>query len=52
MIPVLIEDYIKRLSDKTTHPERRQFYYDSLAKIRDAINIALSQYEKERKFRK
>lgn len=52
MIPVIIEDYIKKLLDKATHPERRQFYFDTLKKIRDSINVALNAYEKERKFRK
>ena len=52
MIPVIIEDYIKKLLDKSTHPERRQFYFDTLKRVRDAINSALSTYEKERKFRK
>jgi len=52
MIPVIIEDYVKKLLDKSTHPERRQFYFDTLKKIRDSINASLSEYEKERKFRK
>lgn len=52
MIPVLIEDYIKKLSDQSTHPEHRQFYHDSLLKIRDTITKALNTYEKERNFRK
>jgi hypothetical protein len=52
MIPVIIEDYIKKLSEKSTHPDRRQFYFDTLKRIRDAINISLNEYEKERQFRK
>jgi hypothetical protein len=52
MIPVLIEDYINKLLDKTTHFERRQFYFDSLMKIRDAIDSALLSYNKERNIRK
>lgn len=52
MIPVLIEDYIQKLLEKKTHPERRQFYYDSLVRIRDAISVALIEYDRERKFRK
>jgi hypothetical protein len=52
MIPVIIEDYTKKLLEKTAHPERRQFYYDTLVKIRDEINNAISNYEKERKFKK
>lgn len=52
MIPVIIEDYIKKLLDGSTHPERRQFYFDTLKRVRDSINNALSTYEKERQFRK
>jgi hypothetical protein len=52
MIPVIIQDYIDKLLNKSTHVEKRQFYYDTLLKIRDAINVAVLQYEKERKFRK
>jgi hypothetical protein len=52
MIPVLIEEYIKKLLDKSTHSDRRQFYYDTLIKIRDAINNSISIYEKERRFKK
>jgi hypothetical protein len=52
MIPVIIEDYISKLLDKNTHPERRQFFYDTLVKIRDSINLAINRYETERKFKK
>jgi hypothetical protein len=52
MIPVIIQDYLSKLTDRSTHPERRQFYYDSLLKIRDSINQAVIIYEKERKQRK
>jgi hypothetical protein len=52
MIPVIIQDYISKLLEKTTHPERRQFYYDTLVKIRDSVNQALTQYDQERKFKK
>jgi len=52
MIPVIIQDYISKLTDKTTHVEKRQFYYDTLLKIRDSISVALVNYEQERKFKK
>jgi hypothetical protein len=52
MIPVIIQDYINKLLEKTTHPERRQFYHNTLLKIRDSINQALTQYDQERKIRK
>jgi len=52
MIPVIIEDYISKLLDKTTHIEKRQFYYDTLIKVKDAINKGLTSYENERRFKK
>lgn len=52
MIPVIIEDYIRNLLDKSTHKERRQFYYDTLSKVRDSINTALQKYDQERSFKK
>jgi len=52
MIPVIIQDYIDKILYKSTHPERRQFYYDTLLKIREAINQAVVKYEQERNFKK
>lgn len=52
MIPVIIQDYISKVLDKKTHPERRQFYYDTLLRIRESINQAISRYEQERNFKK
>jgi hypothetical protein len=52
MLPVIIQDYITKTLDKNTHTERRQFYYDTLVKIRESINQAITQYEQERKFKK
>lgn len=52
MIPVIIQDYISKILDKSTHPERRQFYYDTLLKIRESINQAITRYEQERNFKK
>jgi len=52
MIPVIIQDYIDKILDKSTHPERRQFYYDTLLRIRESINQAVTKYEQERKFKK
>ena len=51
MIPVIIQDYIANILDKKKHPERRQFYYDTLLKIRESINQAITQYERERDFK-
>lgn len=52
MIPVIIQDYIEKILDKSTHPERRQFYYDTLLRIRESINTAIIKYEQERNFKK
>lgn len=51
MLPVIIEDYIKKLNDNSTHIERRQFYYDSLVKIKNAVEKALKDYEREKNFK-
>lgn len=52
MIPVMIQDYIDKISDKTIHHERRQFFYSTLVNIRTAIDKAIMNYEKEKAFRK
>lgn len=51
MLPVIIEDYIKKLNDKSTHIERRQFYYTSLLNIKKAVEKALKEYEREKNFK-
>ncbi len=48
MLPAIIEDYIKNLTNKNTHVEKRQFYYMTLLKIRDEANNAIQKYEKEK----
>jgi hypothetical protein len=52
MIPVVIQEYINKILDTKTHTDRRQFYYDTLIKIRESINHAITRYEQERKFKK
>lgn len=52
MIPVIIQDYIHKLLDKKTHYEGRQFYYSTLTTIRESINKALYEYDKERNFKR
>jgi len=52
MLPVIIEDYIRKLTDKNTHIETRQFYYTSLLNIKQAVEKALSEYEREKNFKK
>lgn len=52
MLPVIIQDYISKLNDKNTHREMRQFYYSTLVTIKVSIEKALSDYDKERNFKK
>lgn len=52
MIPVIIEDYIRKLTDKKTHIDQRQFYYTSLMNIKDQVDKAIKDYEREKNFRK
>lgn len=52
MIPVIIQDYISKLSDKKTHPESRQFYYATLVTIKASLEKAIKNYETERNFKK
>lgn len=51
MLPVIIEDLILKALDKKTHPERKQFYIQSLVTIKAAIDKALSQVEADTKKR-
>lgn len=52
MLPAIIEEYIKNLTNKSTHVEKRQFYYMTLLKIRDEVGTAIAKYEKEKSTRK
>lgn len=47
----MIEDSIKKLNDKSTHIESRQFYHATLSKIHKAVGAALEKYENEKKFK-
>lgn len=51
MLPAIIEDYIKNLTDRTRHIEKRQFYYLTLLNIQKSIEEAISKYEKEKNIR-
>lgn len=51
MVPQMIEDYVGKIADKSIHPERRQFYVDTLRNIKTAVDKALVAYEKETKKR-
>jgi hypothetical protein len=48
MIPPVIEDYIRNLGDKSKHPERRQFYADTLRAVQKEVASALLSFDKER----
>jgi len=48
MIPVNIQDTIRKAIDKTTPINSRQFYYDTLVKINKATSHAIELYETER----
>lgn len=52
ILPVMVEDLIKKVTDSSTHPERRQYYVKTLEDIRDAANEAIKKYEADRNFRK
>jgi hypothetical protein len=47
MLPVIIEDLIRKLTDTSVHKEQRQFYYSTLVMIRKQIDRAIAIYEKE-----
>lgn len=46
MLPVIIEDLIKKVTDTTKHPEQRQHYVATLTNIIKAAQAALDQFEK------
>lgn len=45
MLPVIIEDLIKKVTDDKMHPEQRQHYAKTLRDIVAACNAALVKYE-------
>lgn len=51
MIPVIIEDMIANVTNNKTHKERRQFYYTTLLAIKEKIDKAIKDYEREKNFR-
>ena len=50
-LPVLIEDMIKKVTDSSTHPEKRQHWANTLADIVEESQKALKTYETHRKIR-
>lgn len=51
MIPTMIEDLISKVTDKKVHTDKRQFYYATLVKIKEAISVAIVKYENEKHFK-
>lgn len=47
-IPVLVEDMIRKVNDKTTHPEHRQHYVTTLENIIEEAQRAVNNYDRER----
>tara|TARA_Y100000389_G_scaffold54036_2_gene49919 strand:- start:4682 stop:4861 length:180 start_codon:yes stop_codon:yes gene_type:complete len=56
ILPVMVEDLIKKVTDQNLHTEQRQHYVSTLKNIRDAADEALTKYNIDktmnRKFRK
>jgi hypothetical protein len=48
MLQTIIEDLINKITDKSIHIEKRQFYYVTLLKIRNETSDAIAIYEKEK----
>ena len=47
MVPQIIEDYVTKVTDRSVHRERRQFYADTLRDIVKEATKALTTFEKE-----
>lgn len=47
MIPVLIEDLVKKVTDKSQHVEKRQHYAQTLRIIYNVVGKALEQFDRE-----
>ena len=48
-LPVIIEDLIRKVLDKTSHPEQKQFYAASLSNIVKEAQKALDKFYSEKK---
>jgi hypothetical protein len=48
MLPVVIEDIITKVTDKTKHVETRQHYAATLRNIIEKSQNALDEYEREK----
>ena len=47
MVPQIIEDYVAKVTDRSVHKERRQFYADTLRAIVKEASKAITTFEKE-----
>lgn len=50
MIPVLIEDLINNVTNKSRSLESRQFYYTSLLEIQKHVEAAVTKYNNEKDY--
>lgn len=48
-LPVIIENLIQNVTDKSKHPEQRQYYAKTLKDIIDQSTKAYTQWEKDYK---
>lgn len=44
ILPVIVEDLIRKVTDENLHPEQRQHYVKTLEDIKDAADKAISKY--------
>ena len=49
VLPVILEQYIAKVTDSKTHPNNRQHYAATLSNIIDEAQEALKIYEAHRK---
>jgi hypothetical protein len=47
MIPVIIEDLIRNVTDESQSTDKRQFYYVTLKEIEKDISNAIAKYDKK-----
>lgn len=52
VLPVIVEEYIAKVTDSKTHPEQRQHYATTLNNIISEAQKALKTYEAHRKSHK
>lgn len=50
MLPVMIEELIRKVNDTSIHPDKRQHYAKTLRDIAEAVDQSLKRYEVEKNF--